>query len=438
MGTTKTDTRDGPFTNPSRFLIAGAGLALVSVLWLVIFHRPAIPLVFVALLATGAAVVIRPASSRILGLAALTGVLCEAAMSSDSYSLRFLLTALTWTRQQPGPAAADWDSLRMLLLFFCMIAAAAALVMLLPPVGRRVAVSLVVIFHFVGIWTATMTVEPSPLIWRYLWAYVYRPYLESMYVNNAFHFYAPDPGPATLVWFYIKYDDGSAEWFKIPQRGDNPVSLEYQRRLSLSESVNALFPPLFPGMDRYEARFKAGQRDGIPLHPDEPNMGMQYRHPQPYTTVMLHAYAYHIAHSFPREPGRNVVSVKIYRVVHRLLQPLQLAKGEDPTAPWIYIPYYQGEYNPDGKLIDPEDPYLYWVIPIVRKPRAPSPDLASLMNPSRNDEGEVIDYVERHARMETSLPKSRFPTPVDEQPHIQPSAPATSQPASAKSAEGKP
>ena len=26
-----------------------------------------------------------------------------------------------------------------------------------------------------------------------------------MYLNNAYHFYSPDPGPATYVWFRIFY-----------------------------------------------------------------------------------------------------------------------------------------------------------------------------------------------------------------------------------------
>ena len=30
--------------------------------------------------------------------------------------------------------------------------------------------------------------------------------------------------------------------------------------------------------------------------------------------------------------------------------------------------YFLGDYTPDGKLIDPQDPMLYWIIPVTMKP----------------------------------------------------------------------
>ncbi len=35
-----------------------------------------------------------------------------------------------------------------------------------------------------------------------------------------------------------------------------------------------------------------------------------------------------------------------------------------PEAPTLYLPYCQGDYTADGKLKDPDDPYLYWLIPL--------------------------------------------------------------------------
>jgi hypothetical protein len=396
MGTA--ERRDsGPFTNPWPFLVAGAGLAVLSSVWLWFFGYPAVPLVVLGLLAAGGAVTIRSSSSAVLGAAALTGVIAAAGMSSE------------------------WDSIRMVIMVMSALAGLAALVLLLPRWGRRAVVSLIIVFHFVGIWTATMTVEPSPLLWRELWAHVYRPYLEFLYVNNAYHFYAPEPGPGTLVWFYIKYDDGSSEWFKIPQRGDNPVDLEYQRRLSLSESINQLMPLYVPN-DRYAARMRAGHRDGIPLHPDEPNILMQYRPPQPYSKLMLGAYAEHVAHLFPKKPGRQVHSVKIYRVMHQLPSPAALAKGDDPTAPWSYVPYYQGEFTPDGKLMDLNDPYLYWVVPIVRKHRTSGYTVASALG---EPEDEAIDYMELHAQMDTSNHDDAAAAPAENNLGAPATAPST-------------
>jgi hypothetical protein len=40
-------------------------------------------------------------------------------------------------------------------------------------------------------------------------------------------------------------------------------------------------------------------------------------------------------------------------------------KGYDPREPYFYLPYYFGEYDPEGKLLDPNSPFLYWLVPIL-------------------------------------------------------------------------
>jgi hypothetical protein len=89
---------------------------------------------------------------------------------------------------------------------------------------------------------------------------------------------------------------------------------------------------------------------------------------------MLSAYARYVSHAVPHptDPRRKVTSVKIYRVQHNIVLPPELAEGVDPAAAWFYLPFYQGEYTPDGELMDPDSPYLYWMIPIVRKPQIPA------------------------------------------------------------------
>ena len=65
-----------------------------------------------------------------------------------------------------------------------------------------------------------------------------------------------------------------------------------------------------------------------------------------------------------------VKAVKVYRLQHRMLSAQEFAAGEDPFAPTTYLPYYLGEYDPDGHVTDPDNPLLYWVIPIVKKASA--------------------------------------------------------------------
>src|SRR5262249_34883324 len=92
------------------------------------------------------------------------------------------------------------------------------------------------------------------------------PYLEFMYLNNAYHFYSPEPGAATHFWMRVYYDTGTKNefgapklegiWVKIPdldeqgQRG-SAVGLEYYRSLSLTENiVNADPSPLLYTIDK--------------------------------------------------------------------------------------------------------------------------------------------------------------------------------------------
>ena len=38
---------------------------------------------------------------------------------------------------------------------------------------------------------------------------VYNPYLQFIYQRNAYHFYSPDPGPASVLVFLLKTETGT-------------------------------------------------------------------------------------------------------------------------------------------------------------------------------------------------------------------------------------
>jgi hypothetical protein len=272
----------------------------------------------------------------------------------------------------------------------------------MPRVVVQHLVSLLIVLHFGGILTAVTTVPPTPWLTTVLWTRFYRPYLEFMYLNNAYHFYAPEPGPATLAWFYIRYDDGSARWFEIPRRDAHAFTLQFQRRLSLGESINQLLPPSSLDLEIRRRRLTAGRLDSIPLHPSFPE-NLQHREPTPYSKRMLQAYARHVARAkpHPSDPGRKVVGVKIYRVVHRILDPLEMAQGADPAAEPLYFPYYQGEFDAEGRLKDSRDPYLYWLIPILKDEKATDDRAPGRSSRNTQKETPVWDFVQVHADIET-------------------------------------
>ena len=308
----------------------------------------------------------------------------------------------------------DWDSIRLFLSVLFVVALGAAPLVLVSQSMRRFVVSSLIVLHFLGIATAALCPMPSPWLIQQVWSRIYQPYLEFMYLNNAYHFYSPQPGPASYLWFRMYYDDGSgklwAHWLKIPDLDDdgwhkNHLALEYQRMLSVTENVVPVDPTPSMYMTRpdgitvyapwYAQRVehsplqilgKVGPADDhgtlrVPFEPTIP-FQLQYLQPNSSSRTLLSSYAKHICREkHPTHPDWKINSVRIYRVVHAIPEsgPF-IAERMDPRDPSNYRPYYMGHYDPDGKLLDISqfdssgnllkagDPFLFWLLPMLRDP----------------------------------------------------------------------
>jgi len=303
----------------------------------------------------------------------------------------------------------SWDSAAILFRVGFLVAAVGAVIVLLPSIGRRIVISLFILFHFGGILTAVTSVSPAPWMMTQIWTTVYRPYLYFMWLNNAYHFYSPEPGPANLMWFCIEYQpdkDGTKyfRWVLVPDLEDgHPVNpdgsrvfsgTEYTRRLSLAEyagSGSIIRPDFY---DLLQKRLIAWQSEGIPPRsPDEVSFDKQYREPADVGKNWIQSYVRHVAHTYRHEkkPEKPVVGIKFYRVIHQILLPGQLQQGLDPSDPSTYWPFYYGEFDEDGSMkkecedryvdvntsqyrVERYDPFLYWLIPtdyVVRHAQGP-------------------------------------------------------------------
>jgi hypothetical protein len=306
-----------------------------------------------------------------------------------------LSAAVAWLCAQP--LGAYCDSLTLALRAASVVAAAAAMILLLPPVLRRAAISAAIVFHFGAILTAVAAVPlpggPAPWLANQIWFRVYRPYLQFMYLNNAYHFYSPEPGAATILWCRVQYSDGSTCWVECPGKRTtllDPLALEYYRRVAMNESVNQLLPITMASADAAELRMLRGETLGIPTPAEVARYlpGVpQYRVPTPNTKHLMGTYARHLALAYRHaDPAVEVSGIKIYRVVHAILPPRDFAQGGDPADPTLYLPYYHGEFDREGALKDPDDPFLYWLVPILAADHRPG--LATKVN----------DYLRVHAQ----------------------------------------
>jgi hypothetical protein len=405
----------GPFQNPWPPLVTGlvAVLIALAVESLVGTGWGWVPFLLVAIgvLAAGIAVIIRPSSAVVLGLAALTALIASVV----------------------GPKQ-EWDSARLVLRILMVLAGVGAVLVLCSTPVRRAVVSVLIVVHFAGIVSAVTSPDQSWLA-NQAWTYLYRPYLQFMYLNNAYRFYSPEPGPASLLWFCVEYEpnaDGSRNlrWVKIPamdkdgnhiRPDDSPLwpNVEYTRRLSMAESTSFPGPSIsmYPRADvlvLLQARNEEAAKRGLPAWELLQTMpDAQYREPNDLSKKWITQYARHVAHTYRHQakPDLEVIGVKVYKALHMIISPAQLAKGMEPDDPTLYYPYYMGEFDKDGHMKPScqtlewypkrgvwdvaqttdgryqRDGLLYWWIPIVR------------LNPDPNEpfQKKPINFVLKHA-----------------------------------------
>src|SRR5262249_34613560 len=85
----------------------------------------------------------------------------------------------------------------------------------------RWAVSLWLVFHLSALIIAPASVSPSSDFVRSAWN-VFRPYLQVLYLNHGYHFFAPEPSESTLLGFVAERPDGSVIRGRIPNREIKP------------------------------------------------------------------------------------------------------------------------------------------------------------------------------------------------------------------------
>jgi hypothetical protein len=106
-----------------------------------------------------------------------------------------------------------------------------------PLVNRfvRWGVNLWVIFHFTAILAAASSVGPTSELIITIWR-PFRPYLQALYLNHGYSFYAPQPAPSTLLAYEVERGDGTVVRGRILDRSMRPRLL-YHRYLLLTEHM---------------------------------------------------------------------------------------------------------------------------------------------------------------------------------------------------------
>jgi hypothetical protein len=131
---------------------------------------------------------------------------------------------------------------------------------------RRLFVSALVTLHLLAVFTAPFTFaasgpeSASPFAMGLMNAL--RPYIDMMYLNHGYFFFAPEPGPSHLLKCRLEFDDGRDDLeLTFPDRTRQWPRLLYHRHFMLAEQLHSSFVPANPPEDAPRAVREAWRRD---------------------------------------------------------------------------------------------------------------------------------------------------------------------------------
>jgi hypothetical protein len=197
--------------------------------------------------------------------------------------------------------------------------------------GKRV-VSLLIAFHFGAILVAVTEADnlwlPAQLrIVRF--AALFRPYLQLVFMNNPYRFFAPNPTATVRLYFHVTRHDGTTKWVELPRRAEFGLPLIYHRFCKMPQ--HAVRKMRYP-MDRSQwALNRLGQ-------------------------ACIASYVRQIAREdggSPKDgrPGPGA-RVEVYQVSHGLMSLAQARRGWEPTDLRLFEFHFLGDYMSDGRRID--------------------------------------------------------------------------------------
>ncbi len=103
-----------------------------------------------------------------------------------------------------------------------------------------VGVNIWLVFHLFTICVTPATIGPASPTSLYA-SKVVTPYLQPLYLNHGFHYFAPEPGSSSLLEYELTMADGSTRSGTLPN-GDIRPRLLYHRHFMLTEYLGGTEP----------------------------------------------------------------------------------------------------------------------------------------------------------------------------------------------------
>lgn len=205
----------------------------------------------------------------------------------------------------------------------------------------KLIVSAIILFHLSAILSHVLS-GGGPFVMRQLSAF-YRPYLKTMWLDNAYRFYAPDPGPTEVLWYHLRYDDGSARWTQVPDRDQFYLRMPFQRHMSI-----ALLASMMTEQEAINPRDDPSSAASILVN-NRPTMRTVLT---PNGEIYYRSYARHIARVHQKHPrsGASLVSMDCYMVQYMPRTPYHMRMGIDMYDPRMIRIQSVATFSPEGTM----------------------------------------------------------------------------------------
>ncbi|HWA97830.1 MAG TPA: hypothetical protein VG713_05035 [Pirellulales bacterium] len=169
--------------------------------------------------------------------------------------------------------------------------------------------TLAIVWHLGAVLVGPISLPPS-ILGTALQQNVFRRYTELAFLNHAYKFFAPDPGPSHLIRYELELPDGSRKTGVFPNLQEEWPRLFYHRHFMLSERVG-----------------------NGPMDPDMPLVVPEWpqRTPSQWERNLAQSYADHLLAKY------NADRVTLTLVQHMLPSPEQVQQGITLDHPESYI-----------------------------------------------------------------------------------------------------
>jgi hypothetical protein len=112
------------------------------------------------------------------------------------------------------------------------------------PLAVRLVLSLLLIWHVLAVFMAPFSIPPSSFLARTIAQDSFmQKYLDLLYLNHGYHFFAPDPGPGHLIRYQVVDERGQTiVQGEFPNLEDEWPRLRYHRHFMLTDQLLMPFP----------------------------------------------------------------------------------------------------------------------------------------------------------------------------------------------------